>query len=108
VDHDAQALVATRTNATYNGIASTQLTVAAPDAMQRSTHDLVLANILAGPLMLLAPQLTELVKPGGKLVLSGMLVPQQEAVVAHYPQFEFAPVHVRDSWVMVEGIKAGG
>jgi ribosomal protein L11 methyltransferase len=108
VDHDPQARVATAANATYNGIAPARLDVVAPDAVKRTTHDLVLANILAGPLMSLAPQLTELVKPGGRLVVSGLLLHQVDAVTAHYPQFEFAPAHVRDAWAMVEGTRTRG
>jgi ribosomal protein L11 methyltransferase len=108
VDHDAQALVATAANATYNGIGSAQLEVVAPDAVTRVTRDLVLANILAGPLMTLAPRLTDLVKPGGKLVMSGLLIHQVDAVMAHYPQFGFAPACIRDSWAMLEGTRTGG
>jgi len=108
VDHDPQALVATTANATYNGIPSGQLEVVAPEAVARTTHDLVLANILAGPLMALAPRLTELVKPGGRLVVSGLLIHQVDAVTGRYPEFEFAPALVRDSWAMVEGIRTGG
>jgi len=68
----------------------------------------VLANILAGPLMTLAPQLTQLVRPGGVLVMSGMLTHQLDDVLARYSDFDFAPARVRDSWVMVEGTRAGG
>lgn len=108
VDHDTQALVATTANATYNGIAPTRLDVVAPDAVTRKSHDLVLANILAGPLMSLAPQLTELVKPGGTLVMSGLLMHQVDAVMAHYPRFDFGPTRERDSWALVEGTRTGG
>jgi ribosomal protein L11 methyltransferase len=108
VDHDAQARVATAANATYNSIAPTRLEVVAPDVVTRTTHDLVVANILAGPLMALAPQLTGLVKQDGKLVMSGLLTHQVDAVLAHYPQFDFAPARVRDSWAMVEGTRTGG
>src|SRR5262249_18340515 len=55
IDHDPQALVATRANATYNGVAAHRLTVSAPDELHPTPHDLVLANILAGPLTTLAP-----------------------------------------------------
>ena len=58
VDHDPQACLATRANATYNGIASERITIIAPDALETTPHDLVLANILAGPLVSLAPVLT--------------------------------------------------
>jgi ribosomal protein L11 methyltransferase len=108
VDHDPQARLATLANATYNGIGLQQLRVMAPDALPTITHDLVLANILAGPLMTLAPVLTGLIRPGGVLVMSGMLVHQLDAVLAHYPGFRFAAAQVRDSWVMVEGTRTGG
>jgi hypothetical protein len=40
--------------------------------------------------------------------MSGMLAHQLDEVLAHYPDFDFAAAHVRDSWVMVEGTRAGG
>jgi len=106
IDHDPQALVATRSNATYNGIAAHRLTVSAPDELPTTPHDLVLANILAGPLTTLAPTLRRWSRPGGRLVLSGMLVHQVDAVLAHYPDVRFESPQVRDSWAMVEGTKA--
>jgi len=108
VDHDPQARLATQANATYNGIGVDQLRVMAPDGLPSTTHDLVLANILAGPLMTLAPVLTGLIKPDGALVMSGMLAHQLDAVLAQYPGFRFAAAQVRDSWVMVEGTRTGG
>jgi ribosomal protein L11 methyltransferase len=108
IDHDPQALVATRANATYNGVAAHRLTVSAPDELLMTPHDLVLANILAGPLTTLAPTLTRCVKPGGKLVMSGMLVHQVDAVVSSYVDFRFESPQVRDSWAMVEGTKTVG
>ena len=108
VDHDEQARLATQANATYNGVAPNRLRVIAPDELVTTPRDLVLANILAGPLMTLAPQLTQLVRPGGVLVMSGMLTHQLDDVLARYSDFDFAPARVRDSWVMVEGTRAGG
>jgi len=108
VDHDPQALVATRDNATYNGIVASRLTLAAPEQIVPAPHDLVLANILAGPLTSLAPQLARLLRPGGRLVMSGLLERQLHEVTAHYPEFEFAPAEIEDGWVMVEGTKTGG
>ena len=108
VDHDPQACLATRANATYNGIASERITIIAPDALETTPHDLVLANILAGPLVSLAPVLKQLVKPGGALVMSGMLAHQLDTVTAHYPDFRFEPAQLRDDWVMVQGIRARG
>ena len=108
VDHDPQACLATRANATYNGIASERITIIAPDGLVTTTHDLVLANILAGPLTSLAPILTQLVRPGGALVMSGMLAHQLDTVTAHYPDFLFEPPQMRDDWVMVQGIRSRG
>lgn len=108
VDHDEQARLATRANATYNGVASQRLRIFEPDELAITPHDLVLANILAGPLMTLAPRLSALVAPGGALVMSGLLERQLGDVLERYPQFRFAQPVVRDSWVMVEGTKTGG
>ena len=120
VDHDEQARLATQSNGTYNdnrndgidqginGVVSRRLLVLAPDELETTPHDLVVANILAGPLKTLAPVLTELVRPGGMLVMSGMLAHQVDDVLAAYPEFRFAPAQERDCWVMVEGTRAGG
>jgi ribosomal protein L11 methyltransferase len=108
VDHDPQACLATRANATYNGVASERITIITPDGLERTTHDLVLANILAGPLVSLAPMLTQLVRPGGALVMSGMLAHQLESVTSHYPDFTFESPQTRDDWVMVQGIRSRG
>jgi len=108
IDHDPQALIATRANATYNGIALHRLRVVMPDEMPPTPHDIVLANILAGPLTTLAPVLTAWVRPRGALVMSGMLAHQLDAVVHCYDQFAFERAQIRDSWVLVEGTKAGG
>ncbi len=64
VDHDEQARLATRANATYNGIASQRLRIVEPDELATVPHDLVLANILAGPLMALAPVLDSVGQTG--------------------------------------------
>ncbi len=108
VDHDPQARLATLDNATYNGIGVERLSVVAPDALSRTPHDIVLANILAGPLVMLAPVLSALTKPGGMLVMSGMLAQQLDEVQLHYPEFQFAKAQLRESWVMVQGTKTGG
>jgi ribosomal protein L11 methyltransferase len=106
IDHDPQALVATRASATYNGVAAHRLTVSAPDELSTTPHDLVLANILAGPLTTLAPTLMRWLKPGGRFVMSGLLTHQVDMVLAHYPDIRFESPQVRDSWAMVEGTKA--
>jgi ribosomal protein L11 methyltransferase len=108
VDHDPQARLATRANATYNGVPAHELSVCGSDEPLQGDYDLVLANILAGPLIELAPRLTALLKMGGTLVLSGVLERQLDEVLAAYPGFTFAMPCVRDTWAMVEGTKTGG
>ena len=80
IDIDPQALVATRENAARNQVAE-RLTVARPDEAPRGRTEVLLANILAEPLLELAPSFAERVAPGGSVVLSGILR-RQEAPVA--------------------------
>jgi ribosomal protein L11 methyltransferase len=103
VDNDEQALTATRANAELNGLAELLL-VAAPEAMPARTFDVLVANILAGPLVELAPELARLVRPGGRLCLSGVLEPQAAHVAAAYaPWFGALEQAVRDGWVLLAG-----
>ena len=103
VDIDPQALIATRDNANRNAIAPERLLVGEPgllDAAQPA--DVLLANILAGPLVELAPRLAALTRPGGHAVLSGVLFEQAEAVCAAYaPWFGDAAIARRDEWCRI-------
>jgi ribosomal protein L11 methyltransferase len=103
VDIDPQALIATRDNANRNAIASERLLVGEPgllDAAQPA--DVLLANILAGPLVELAPRLAALTRPGGHAVLSGVLFEQAETVCAAYaPWFGAPEVAQRDEWCRI-------
>ncbi|MDT8450555.1 MAG: 50S ribosomal protein L11 methyltransferase [Wenzhouxiangellaceae bacterium] len=83
IDHDPQALAATRENAVRNGVGD-RIETALPDETEPAPADVVLANILAGVLVELAPRLASLVAPGGRLVLSGILEEQAGSVVAAY------------------------
>src|SRR5690606_32634307 len=76
VDIDPQALLANRENAERNGVAPEVLQVFTPEQLPQQRADVVLANILAGPLVSLAPRLSELVEIGGFLCLSGILETQ--------------------------------
>lgn len=100
VDHDPQALLASRDNARRNGIADERLRLYLPADAPAETADVVLANILAGPLVQLAPQLSRALAAGGCLVLSGLLEDQAEAVMAAYrPALQFEPPRLREGWV---------
>lgn len=110
LDHDPQAIDATRDNAAANGV-SDRLSLCLPDGLGalagRLPVDLVVANILAGPLVELAPVLLQQLRPGGALALSGVLAEQVPAVRAAYagaivPQ----PTRQLDDWALIHGHKA--
>ena len=105
VDIDPQALLATHDNAERNGV--TPLIVAKLVADAHGVPvDILLANILAGPLQSLAPYFASRVSIGGHLVLSGILLNQAEAVASRYaPWFDIAPVVVRDDWARLDGVR---
>jgi ribosomal protein L11 methyltransferase len=108
VDNDPQALAACRDNATRNSIAPEQLTVAFPQAVVQTTWtqkaEVVIANILAGPLVELSGTLLNFLQPGGTLLLSGLLQHQAEALCAHYAdRLPIAIVSEQDGWVCLRG-----
>jgi ribosomal protein L11 methyltransferase len=108
VDNDPQALAATRDNASRNGIPEAALATALPGAAPidawRGQADVVVANILAGPLMELAPTLLGLARPGATLLLSGLLASQAPGLIAHYqPHLALAIVAEKDDWVCLQG-----
>ena len=104
VDIDAQALTACHSNMEVNGINSEQIQVMPPEALDESAVDLLIANILAGPLVRLASRFAELVKPGGQILLSGILKTQLEDIqLAYRPYFNLDPASYRDDWVCVSG-----
>lgn len=103
VDHDPQALVASEENARLNGCLD-KIDLYSPDAFfdQGLTvaAEVVVANILAQPLIELAPKLSALVAPGGWLVLSGILSTQAEAVKNAYRCLDPDPVQrSKEDWV---------
>ena len=66
----------------------------------------MVANILAGPLVALAPQIIERVKPGGRLALSGILAEQADDVRAAYADaFRLDPTAEKDGWVRISGTR---
>lgn len=106
VDIDPQALLATRENAKRNGLAEERFPVSFPGQAPSDARDVVLANILAGPLVELAGTLEPLVKPGGLLCLSGILRSQAETVMEAYADFiEFNPIRQKDEWVCLTGCR---
>lgn len=106
VDIDPQALVASRDNLERNKLAQDLMPVYLPEDCPERQYDVVLANILAGPLAELAPALTQLTAPNGKLCLSGILESQAQAVINAYSQdFDFDPIASQDEWVRLTARK---
>ncbi|MEH6634756.1 MAG: 50S ribosomal protein L11 methyltransferase [Halioglobus sp.] len=108
VDNDPQALAASRENATRNSLPVDCLPVALPDQVEQQAWsqqaDVVIANILAGPLIELSGTLLQFLKPGGTLLLSGLLRSQAEALCSHYA--DRIALHIageRDDWVCLRG-----
>ena len=108
VDNDPQALMATRDNAGRNGIAAASMEVVLPDAVDHHAWSgrasLVIANILAGPLMELADTLSAFLQPGGTLLLSGLLDTQAAALCEHYAgRINLQVAGEKDGWVCLRG-----
>jgi ribosomal protein L11 methyltransferase len=103
VDTDPQALEATRENARRNGV---EIEAYLPGNCPDEPCDLLLANILAGPLQNLAPRFANLCKPDTQLVLSGILQSQADEVAESYaPWFTMQPAVSREDWVRLTGVR---
>lgn len=94
-DLDAQSVVVAQTNMRLNGVGERITAIAAdglnaPQLRHPGQFDLLIANILAGPLVMLAPHLRRAVARSGILVLSGLLVPQAREVIAAYTAAGFS------------------
>jgi ribosomal protein L11 methyltransferase len=109
MDIDPQAIIATEQNAEHNGVL-TNLQVFGGAAQVQGQFDIVIANILAGPLMKLAEPIAAHVRAGGLLALSGLLAEQVDEVVAAYqPSIDFNPVLLREQgnqiWACLTGTR---
>ena len=103
-DIDIQALEASRDNAQRNQVADDRFNLYLPEQMPDTPADVLVANILAGPLVSLAPRLASLVKPGGLLALSGILAEQTDEILQAYrDDFELDPVANQEGWIRVSG-----
>jgi len=107
IDNDPQALIATQDNAKRNHIDSSKLNVYLPDdAPTDYQADIMLANILAGPLAELAPLLSQLTVASGQLVLSGIISSQAAKLLTVYkPWFEMEAPALHHQWVRLCGRK---
>ena len=102
-DIDGQALIATRDNAAANDL-SERVRLCDSDGAIAPGADLLLANILSGPLVGLAPRFADILRPGGALVLSGLMERQEFEVTRAYDAwFDMHTFGVRESWVCLWG-----
>lgn len=102
-DIDQQALKATQENAERNGVADKFEVYLAHQAPNLQA-DLVIANILAGPLQDLAPVILGYLKPQGSLAMSGILHRQADAVMTAYqPNVHFQPPKYLEDWTLISG-----
>ena len=101
IDVDTQAITASRDNAKRNDVAAR---FDLPEAFKATRYDVVVANILANPLQLVAPLLASHVRAGGHVVLSGILEPQAAAVAAAYERWFTIDVwNIEEGWVALAG-----
>ncbi|MDP2901855.1 MAG: 50S ribosomal protein L11 methyltransferase [Methylovulum sp.] len=105
IDIDPQALTATYNNAQKNKVQD-HILCHQPEQFVPFQSDVVLANILAKPLIDMAGKISRLLAPGGQLVLSGILLEQADAVIGAYqPYIGFKPLSQQDGWIRLEGSK---
>jgi ribosomal protein L11 methyltransferase len=103
VDTDPQALEATRANAARNGV---EIEAYLPGDCPDEPCDLLLANILAGPLQTLAPRFANLAKPSAGLVLSGILEVQAKEVSDSYAAwFDMQAPTIKEDWTRLNGTR---
>jgi ribosomal protein L11 methyltransferase len=110
VDNDPQAILASEANRDINQLDSSRLSVCLPENFPPDPSslpaDVLLANILAGPLEELAPGFASMVRPGGNLVLSGILPEQAPGLHARYQRwFEMSAPSQRDGWTRLCGTR---
>ena len=105
VDHDAQAVMATAENAAYNNLANITVMSLAQWQDQHAgvSFDVIVANILAGPLQALAEEFEAVANPGAAIVLSGILAEQVDEVMDAYAMTQFTTPALESGWACLQG-----
>ena len=105
-DIDPQAIESTQLNAERNELDQSKMQLSLPHELAQTPVDLLIANILSGPLVELEPQLAQLVKPNGKILLSGILPEQIDNILTAYStHFDCDTPTIKDEWVRVTATK---
>lgn len=112
VDNDPQALTASADNAERNGVDASRFEVVLPGAASLEAWtgqaDIVVANILANPLIELAPTILSFLKPGGQLLLAGLLADQADEVASAYAdRLRLDTQAESEGWVLLAGVSPG-
>jgi ribosomal protein L11 methyltransferase len=107
IDYDPQALLASLENTKINGFKSENFKLLSPQELIKPFKtDVIIANILAKPILELFPTFIDLLKSSGKLILSGILTSQAKEVINTYETaFQLDPVISRNEWVLIKGTK---
>lgn len=105
IDNDPDALRVADENVRMNCVESS-VTVQPPEGLRISNADVIIANILLKPLLSLAPQFAEIIRPDGKVVLSGLLEEQVDDIVKAYSRwFDMKAPIIMNNWALVEGTR---
>lgn len=108
IDIDPQALLASKDNASRNGVEDLIEVYLPKDQPEGLVADVVVANILAGPLRELSPVIKSLMKPNGLLAMSGVLNTQAEDVANYYRnELHVDPIVEKEEWCRITGRKQG-
>jgi ribosomal protein L11 methyltransferase len=103
VDVDAQAVETACANARVNGV---ELRASLPEKLAAGHYDIVVSNILAQPLVVLAPLLAARTKPAGRIALAGNLETQAAELCAAYaPWFRAGIDSLQQEWALVAGVR---
>ena len=106
VDNDPQAITATLDNSHRNQIPTGLIQALLPEQLPAQQADVLLANILAEPLLELAPRFAQLTRSGGSLVLSGLLEEQIEPLQQRYQAwFDMDPPLLEQGWARLSGVR---
>jgi ribosomal protein L11 methyltransferase len=102
VDIDPQAVETTAANASVNGVALRSMET---EALAAGTYDIIVSNILAQPLIVLAPLFAGRSVPGGRIALSGLLESQADEVAAGYAnRYAMRVARTREGWALLAGV----
>ncbi|MBT4317925.1 MAG: methyltransferase, partial [Candidatus Marinimicrobia bacterium] len=103
VDIDTEALNVTKQNSFINKLS---IPTYLPKNLPKMKCDIIIANILANPLIELFPKFQSLLKPGGYLVISGILESQIKNVKTHYNNyFSIKNCKIKEEWALISGSK---